>query len=240
MKSYDYHGWKVSAKDVMYRRLLKEDKNITLQDIDPMNKIIKEHIPFQRTALDIGCHYGFFTKFLASKFDHVHAFDFNNDIHHFFKKNMKKFKIKNLTIHPYGIGNNNMNVAINDFFYRKKWSGYGPLGTHIDPEGKDKKYTIKTLDSLNIKDVDLIMIDTEGYELPVLKGGIKTISKYKPVLVVEFHLLPKIGRPILTKKFGYRLSELDIFIRNLGYNFICNINKVDRVYAPVCINNLQY
>ena len=54
------------------------------------------------------------------------------------------FKIENLTTHSYGIGNSNKNVAINDFFYRKKWSGYGPLGTHIDPEGKDKKYTIKT------------------------------------------------------------------------------------------------
>ena len=50
MKSYDYHGWKVSAKDVMYHRLLKENKNITLQDINSKNKIIKEHIPFQRTA----------------------------------------------------------------------------------------------------------------------------------------------------------------------------------------------
>ena len=88
--------------------------------------------------------------------------------------------------------------------------------------------------------MDLIMIDTEGYELPVLKGGIKTILKYKPVLVVEFHLLPKIGRPILTRKFGYEPQTLDNFIKNLGYKFIYNINSVDRVYAPVCINNLKY
>ena len=240
MNSYDYYGWEVSAKDTMYHRLLREKKNITFADIEPMNKIIKEHIPYPRTALDIGCHYGFFTKFLASKFNHVHAFDFNNDIHHFFKKNMEKFKIENLTTHSYGIGNRNKNVAINDFFVRKKWSGYGPLGTHIDPKGKNKKYNIKTLDSLNIKDVDLIMIDTEGYELFVLKGGIETIKKYKPILVVEFSYA-KQYRPVLTQKFGYKLQTLRKFIiEELGYKFIYKINKVDKVFAPICINNLHY
>ena len=78
------------------------------------------------------------------------------------------------------------------------------------------------------------MIDTEGYELFVLKGGIETIKKYKPILVVEFH------NRNLTQKFGYNLSTLEKFINDLGYTFTCNINKVDKVYAPVCINNLQY
>ncbi len=59
MNSYDYYGWEVSAKDTMYHRLLREKKNITFADIEPMSKIIKEHIPYPRTALDIGCHYGF-------------------------------------------------------------------------------------------------------------------------------------------------------------------------------------
>ena len=121
---------------------------------------------------------------------------------------------------------------MNDFFISK--GRRGPLGNYIDPKGKDKKYNIKTLDSLNIKDVDLIMIDTEGYELFVLKGGIETIKKYKPILVVEFH------NRNLTQKFGYTLSTLEKFINDIGYNFTCNINKVDKVYTPVCINNLQY
>ena len=37
----------------------------------------------------------------------------------------------------------------------------------------------------NIFNFDFIKIDVEGYELPVLVGGIKTILKNKPVICME-------------------------------------------------------
>ena len=37
--------------------------------------------------------------------------------------------------------------------------------------------------------VDFIKIDTEGYEYYILKGGIKTIKKYKPVIQLEWNLI---------------------------------------------------
>ena len=226
MKSYDYHGWEVSSKDIMYKRLLKEDKNITNADIKPMKKIIKKYISNPRIALDVGCHYGFFTKFLASTFDHVHTFDFNNIIQHFMKVNMKKFNVNNVTIHQHGLGHKNEKVATNDNFI--SWGRlipYGPLGTHVDPNGVPKNYRCRRLDSLGIKDVDLIMIDTEGYELNVLRGAKKTIQKYKPVLVVEFH------NRKLTKKFGYRLEHLYDYLDRLHYEFATDLNMVDKVFV---------
>ena len=45
---------------------------IPLQDIDKMSTIIKEYIPEKKVALDIRCHYGFFTKFLSEQFETVH------------------------------------------------------------------------------------------------------------------------------------------------------------------------
>lgn len=41
------------------------------------------------------------------------------------------------------------------------------------------------LDDFAIHDVGLIKIDTEGHELAVLRGGLATISTYKPRLIVE-------------------------------------------------------
>jgi FkbM family methyltransferase len=47
----------------------------------------------------------------------------------------------------------------------------------------------KSLDNLvseqKLKSVDIIKIDVEGAEYKVLKGGINTITKYKPVIFVE-------------------------------------------------------
>lgn len=44
---------------------------------------------------------------------------------------------------------------------------------------------INTIDNLNMKTIDLIKIDVEGMELPVLEGGDKTIETFAPHLIVE-------------------------------------------------------
>jgi predicted double-glycine peptidase len=70
-----------------------------------------------------------------------------------------------------------------------------------------------------------MMIDTEGYELNVLKGAEQTIKEYKPVLVLEFH------NRNLTQKFGYSLHDLKQYVENLGYRSVGYINKVDQVFV---------
>lgn len=42
-----------------------------------------------------------------------------------------------------------------------------------------------TIDSLNLKELDFIKIDTQGCDLEIIKGGIKTINKYRPILTLE-------------------------------------------------------
>ena len=110
-------------------------------------------------------------------------------------------------------------------YIKKLISKFGPRCLLI--KGHEK---IKSLDSLKIKDIGLIMIDTEGYELNVLKGAVSTIKKYKPVLVLEFHTTKKNTVNNLTQKFGYSLSELQNYVENLGYQSIGYLNKVDQIF----------
>lgn len=42
-----------------------------------------------------------------------------------------------------------------------------------------------SLDSLNLSDVDLLMLDCEEYEDRVLKGAINTIKRWQPVITIE-------------------------------------------------------
>jgi len=44
---------------------------------------------------------------------------------------------------------------------------------------------MKTLDSFAFDSVDIIKIDAEGYELPVLQGAKKTILRNKPWIQIE-------------------------------------------------------
>ena len=65
---------------------------------------------------------------------------------------------------------------------------------------------IKTLDSYNFNDVDVIKIDVEGYEEEVLKGSIETIKRCKPILYIE------------NDRVEYSESIYEI-LRSLGYEW---------------------
>lgn len=227
MEKYDYYGWQV-LDEPMYRRFADANIDVTTEDIKEMSKIINNHIPKRRTAIDIGCHYGFFTKYLSSVFDNVHAFDFPNDVLKCCRHNLRQ--CENVTIHDNGIGDTNGQVHTTD--WSKKHKRRAPLGMHVDPKNSGRIYPIKTLDSFAIPHVDLIMIDTEGYEKHVLKGAESTIKKHKPVLVIEFHRTFNNKIDNLTKKFGYTLADLQTYVESLGYRSLAYISKVDQVFVP--------
>ena len=42
-----------------------------------------------------------------------------------------------------------------------------------------------SIDQLNIKNLSCIQLDIEGHELSALKGGLNTIQKYKPIIMIE-------------------------------------------------------
>lgn len=58
---------------------------------------------------------------------------------------------------------------------------------------------------------DFIKIDVEGAELDTLKGGARTISKYRPLLYCEVYKR-------WADSFGYTPSELFAFVSALGYS----------------------
>ena len=103
---------------------------------------------------------------------------------------------------------------------------------HVNPKNSGRIYPVKTLDSFAIPHVDLIMIDTEGYEKHVLKGAETTIKKHKPVLVIEFHRTFNNKIDNLTAKFGYTLADLQTYVESLGYRSLAYISKVDQVFVP--------
>ena len=74
---------------------------------------------------------------------------------------------------------------------------------------------IKKLDDLQLE-VDLIKIDTQGFEFPVLQGAIKTIVRCKPVIILEIEV---------KKQFNI----LSSFLTNLGYVLATSVNK-DKIW----------
>jgi FkbM family methyltransferase len=97
--------------------------------------------------------------------------------------------------------------------------------------------TIDTLDNIlekeNVKKVDLIKIDVEGFELEVLKGARHTITQYKPVLFIEID-------DNNLKQQGTGADELIRFITELGYKCVGSKSKNEINVSEMNLKNCHF
>ena len=135
-----------------------------------------------KTVIDIGANIGnhsaFFSKIMGAK---VYAFEPIADNFRHLVKNNPDGKNYNA-----GLGNKEKEMG---YFINSQCSGMPNMGGCQLIEGTGIQ--VKLLDSYNLKP-DMIKIDTEGMETEVIEGGIETIKKYKPVLVIEHNDIQKL------------------------------------------------
>ena len=133
-----------------------------------------ESLPYitkKRNAVDIGCRDGEYTRYLHHDFQHVFCFDYRR--RKLFHNNVDLNKITHFKC---GLADANKTEYV---------SGGGSMTTGKIPKEKWYLEQLYTLDEFNLKDIDYMKIDVDGYELKVLQGSINTINKYWPLLVIE-------------------------------------------------------
>ncbi|MBW9221447.1 FkbM family methyltransferase [Methanothermococcus sp. SCGC AD-155-C09] len=129
---------------------------------DILNKIRNGNI------IDCGAFIGDSSIILSRYTDHkVFAFEPDESIFNYLVENIKNNNLDNkVTSINYGTGD------------REEILNFG-----------DVELKITTIDNIvekeKINGVSLIKMDIEGYELKALRGGAKTIKKYKPVLIIS-------------------------------------------------------
>jgi FkbM family methyltransferase len=180
-----------------------------------------------RIALDIGAHVGSWSIGMSEHFEKVLAFEANSTNYEYFKENTKD--IKNIESCHIAIGDKDDQIVT--IGNGKNNSGQ----SHIETNPKFSQETIKmfSIDTLmstyeyNMEphaiNIDLIKIDVEGYELPVLRGATETIKRWKPVILLELNGLGK--------RYGIDDSQVIEYITSLGYTEFGVENK-DHVYIP--------
>ena len=81
---------------------------------------------------------------------------------------------------------------------------------------------------MNLPKIDYIKVDTEGFEIEVLKGGEKMIEEYKPFIHVE------VKGKVLVKQ-GLSSDDVDDYLKSLNYKEVFRISS-ERVYAQQKMN----
>jgi FkbM family methyltransferase len=155
----------------------------------PLLNYLNDNYKFKNVVdvgANIGNHSAFFSKVMGAR---VTSFEpIKDNFRHLVKNNT----------------GDNYNVGLGD---SEKEMGYTDnnlnMGSCTLTDGFGIK--IKTLDSYNLAP-DLIKIDVEGMEDEVVAGGIETIKKYKPVLVIEHNDMQKLYNTArLLVPLGYRI-----------------------------------
>lgn len=151
------------------------------------------HVKQHRTAVDVGGNIGTWARDFAEVFDRVHAFEPQADCRQCFEQNLPQELYSNVRLHPQALSPHS---GTQEFYTDKISCGNAGLNKQgvLDGPTKDKPNaerlavrTVETLalDSLELQDVDFIKIDTQGYELEVLKSAERTLEQCKPVLCLE-------------------------------------------------------
>lgn len=183
-----------------------------------------------QTAFDIGAHkagYLYFILQRVSKEGRVYAFEPQSTLYRYILSIKELFHWKNVTVEHLALSDTAGSTTLYIPSNRNRPSS--PGATIMQPtagrhSGSTEKVATETLDTYcrqhGIKP-DFFKIDVEGNELPVLKGAIETLKKFKPKILVECEAR-HVGRE--------RVLETFQFMKGLGYkgSFI-----MDRSFLPL-------
>ena len=158
-----------------------------------------------KITLDIGAHSGTYSLCLANRSQHVYSFEPQKMTYYSLCGSVALSNLKNVTCHNFGLGSQEQ-VGEKELFIVSNDGGGSTLIKNQSPVLSTETVTIRTLDSLQLKNVGFIKMDVEENELNVLKGAVETLknSNY-PTILFESNDINE---------------ELFNFIKQLSYNII--------------------
>ena len=111
-------------------------------------------------------------------------------------------------------------ILINDALANFDGSGSASLQKVYNREVEEREFKFRTLDSIcsemNLPRIDVVKIDTDGWELEILEGSVDVISRFHPAIIIE------LNEGLLVNQHTFQ--EVFNFFVKYGYThaFICD------------------
>jgi FkbM family methyltransferase len=203
--------------NMVYSKIIRNYYNPLRKDIHLGSEVFLAQYMIPKNAksfVDIGANWGMWSIFIAEKGYEVYAFEPAPKTFETLKDKTGKFS--NIHAYPYAIGEKDTygQVAIG----KEVWDG-----CVINMEGKETvKVPIRSLDNMNLTNVGVIKIDTEGYEKPILAGAKNLIAREKPRLIIEIHK----GTGVALNSYAEELLKIQRIVESLGYSWVTRARRV--------------
>lgn len=185
-----------------------------MNDFPDVPNNISKFVKNKGVVLQAGGNAGFYVKKYAEIFNRVYTFE--PEPLSFYCLNLN---VTNPNVSKFQACLGDTHECVN--LYNACDTPLGHGGSHVTGPGTTPTLLI---DDLNLQICDLIHLDIEGYEKKALLGGIQTIKRCKPVIVLEYYA-PWCDR------YGTNLNEIENLLFSLEYKYVSEVQG-DRVYTP--------
>ena len=192
--------------DVYFIHDAKTRNPIENFSIGSERKIIDEYITNNKSGvmIDIGSNMGYWSIYMSNFYD-IYSFEPDTENYKCLEYNIKSNNIKNVNI---------FNKAISDSF--KKISTFrhttglncGMISVKDDSQSNIDAIT---LDSLNIENIKVLKIDTEGHGYFVLCGAIETLKSQSPLIIIETNNLENVIYGLSENIVEEKLNEMGYY-----------------------------
>ena len=182
-------------------------------DVDSALEMMEPRLKGKRTVIQAGGAIGIWPLRLAQFFDNVLTFEPEPTNYQCLINNTSG--VENIYCHNAALGEDGTKKV------RMEMPTPGHMGAWYVQDGGE--IPMIRIDDLNVKDVDLIYLDIEGYEYFALEGAKETIEKYRPVIGLEDKGLH--GR-IDPKHHAVK------YLRNMGYRVLGKPQTTDVILIP--------
>jgi FkbM family methyltransferase len=214
----------------------------SLDELIILDKLLKPSMTF----VDIGANQGEYTIFAAKRLTQgkVFAFEPLQNIYNHLQENIALNQFNNIITYNYALSDKNgyatMFTSKDLEIHHSFNEGLSSLFKSNYRATEIEKVKITVFDQIvndeKIKKIDLIKIDVEGAELLVLEGGICSIKRDNPMILLEIN-------DDAFESAGYTTKELIGFLKNLQYRFYQisyrgNIIPIDVTNLPQLCNLL--
>lgn len=215
----DYMDWKA------YFRIGQEE-----------SKVIFNKVKDGDVILDVGANLGYYALNFAQRSIGGSVYCFEPDPHNFrkLKKNISQNDFSNIKLFNYGLGKESGSFYLG--VIDKHNTGMNSVVSEKNADiVSQSEIHIKALDQvdeiLNLKKIDLIKVDIEGYEYHFLLGARQTITKHHPLVFMELcdaHL----------RRQDSSANAIIELLYDLGYNSIKTTSN--QKIEEVALDNCQF
>lgn len=194
----------------------------------PEIREVLRHMPKGGVMFDLGANFGYYAITIASALEgdcRIYAFEPNPNTLERFKRNVALNGTGGLHLLEMGLSDTAGHALVvetpahSGAAYLRQTSTSGVPVTSLD----------LFCDQNHIDRLDLIKMDVEGAELRALRGGVQTLKRFQPVLLIELN-------PETSEREGYSVRDVVVLLEDLGYAIwdVPSRARITRDHLPQC------